>query len=155
SPTQITRGSFGGPSLPVNLRDPARLVGMDAQPEKAVTAMAGIDESDLLPFTTAPAVEGRSRDEVVEELFHAEYAGGEEFTLTRLSPASDAGAALAWSGQDVEIRTVEWAGSLRGVYLRQGTGVTLLVEFDTSAGRATYRLDDDGGLFHDPDDEGS
>jgi len=80
---------------------------------------------------------------------------GEEFTLTRLSPASDAGAALAWSGQDVEIRTVEWAGSLRGVYLRQGTGVTLLVEFDTSAGRATYRLDDDGGLFHDPDDEGS
>jgi len=48
---------------------------MDAQPEKAVTAMAGIDESDLLPFTTAPAVEGRSRDEVVEELFHAEYAG--------------------------------------------------------------------------------
>lgn len=48
---------------------------MDAQPEKAVTAMAGVEERNVLPFTTAPLIEGRPRDEVVEQLFTEEYAG--------------------------------------------------------------------------------
>lgn len=37
--------------------------------------MTGIEESSLLPFTTAPSVEGRPRDEAVEALFRSEYAG--------------------------------------------------------------------------------
>lgn len=48
---------------------------MDAQPEKAVTALAGVEERNVLPFTTAPLIEGRPRDEVVEQLFTEEYAG--------------------------------------------------------------------------------
>jgi RNA polymerase sigma-70 factor (sigma-E family) len=45
------------------------------EPAEAVTAMTGIEESSLLPFTTVPSVEGRPRDEAVEALFRSEYAG--------------------------------------------------------------------------------
>jgi hypothetical protein len=81
---------------------------------------------------------------------------GETITLTRLSPASDVGSTLAWP-QGVEVRNerVGWIGSLRGVYVQQGTGRLLLVAYAAADDRATYRLDDDGGLFHAPDDEGT
>jgi len=84
------------------------------------------------------------------------FAVGESITLPRLSPVSDVGAAMSWP-EAVEVRSepVGWIGSLQGVYLQEGTGRVLLVAHAEADDWATYRLDDDGGLLHAPDDEGT
>jgi hypothetical protein len=78
-------------------------------------------------------------------------------TLTKLSSASSTGTAITWSGPGPAdgTRRIEWIGATRGAYLHEGTGQVLLFDYDARRDTTSYRLDDDGGLFADPDDEGS
>ena len=48
---------------------------MSAEPAETVVAMTGIKEPRLLPYVPVPVEEGRSRDEVIEELFRSDYSG--------------------------------------------------------------------------------
>lgn len=83
------------------------------------------------------------------------FVVGDAVTLTRVSPVSETGAGLTWAHDaERERRPVTWLGSLRGVWLDQGTGRTLMIELESSTGAGTYRLDDDGDLFTAPDDRG-
>ena len=78
---------------------------------------------------------------------------GDDITLTRLSPASPAGSAIAMPSMTdaTPLRDVADAG---GVWLMRGTGMLLAIEARNPA-RVTYRLDDQGRLASDPIDQGT
>ena len=78
---------------------------------------------------------------------------GDDIMLTRLSPASPAGSAIAMPSMTdaTPLRDVADAG---GVWLMRGTGMLLAIEARNPA-RVTYRLDDRGRLASDPIDQGT
>ena len=78
---------------------------------------------------------------------------GPGIALTRLSPASPAGEAIAMppmAGAS-PLRDVDDVG---GVWLMQGTGMLLAIEARDPT-NVTYRLDDKGALARDPIDQGT
>ena len=78
---------------------------------------------------------------------------GPGIALTRLSPASPAGTAIAMPPM-TDATPPQEVGDVGGVWLMQGTGMLLAIEA-RDPGRATYRLDDQGALARDPIDQGT
>lgn len=113
-------------------------------PEEQCEFEATVGPRGLLTLT--PVGERTCRGEV-----------GTGLTLSKLSSASSAGTAITWSGPEPadNARPIEWIGAARGAYLREGTGQVLLLDYDSRTNTTSYRLDDDGGLFSAPDDEGT
>ena len=78
---------------------------------------------------------------------------GPGITLTRLSPASPAGSAIAMPPM-TDAAPLRDVADVGGVWLMQGTGMLLAIEARDPA-RVTYRLDDQGALAGDPIDQGT